>query len=607
MLPTGRLRLLLAFVCLFVFSTNAACTQSAVTEATSAKRLQQVAGVLWGRVPTGAEVKQLVQADVTLRETDLIAWFARDRQYEEVLNALKLVDATRESQLQMIRHRYGASLYFDLAHRIEANQVAKVQKHLETAGDPLLATMLKENPVVLEDHSVRVLVTEDHIKTYTDAYAFFGEICGASKAEVEAGARAERADTITNFGKTAPEQRSHFAKTAAEITAQREGWKIASKELRDQYRTTAKAKYKEAGFWSFVADLNGMQRLAYHQKMIQPDQRIVDLEKFFLVKTEIDWACQLVEVVSGRPVPKKDRLILTEAMKSDFRKFANGNELNQIASNREGYLNADLPALRSDYRLSTMQKMHRAKAEDGQLGNFLTILERPRPIAEDSQTGRLLTEWHLDSASKWARMVAWLADAPAPSAAEIKEHQNHIVKLFEEKTRDRFFLHNLPLFVDDALQAWSNATDDERAKIREKAKKLYAKHGLATAAWPLSDLALAEQKRRVSASLKAFGDKLVQMQIQQLQMQMMFQAHATIMNSISEAGAIASADPGADIWGGGGSGLMINGEMHQYPRSPNFRGGAVCRRSITGKIKPQRTQPERCFGERKVQILRAQS
>lgn len=533
--------------------------------------LKSIARILWNREPTIGEVSVLVEADKHHRQTDLIQYFASWRQYEELLNSSKLVDKSRPSQLQLLRHRHGALLYFDKASALGDINYASLKSSL--AADPLVATMFEEDPVILEDHQSRVLVTEDHIRIYKKAYSFFGEICGATEAEIDAGKKNERADTIKNFGNAESENRTFFATTAAQITAQMEAWKIASDELKQHYQKIARENYKDRGFWSFVADLNEMEKLAFNQVMIQPSERVAEFPTFFLVNTEVEWACQLVEVASGKSVSSEERIKLQKEMKADFEKFADGTELNALDRERKRFLDASSPALRSDYRLAHLKMMLRPTAAKGELGNFLTRINRPRPIVEDRENGVILTQWHLDSLAKWMQMVAWLGGARAPTQQEVEEQQKQFVERFKSSPIVRPFFESYPLFVDDALAAWIKIPADKRMEIRKETRELYVKHGLANASYPLSKISLAERKKRVDGGLEAFGKKLVDMQIQAMQQQLIFQAQAGVLNTMSETGAIMAAGPDAQIWGGGGANLMIDGNIHQYPVEPIFIAG----------------------------------
>ena len=489
-----------------------------------------------------------------------------------------MIAPNRKGDLQAVRHRHAAQLYFDIAAATEATSVADLKNILEATREPLLNTMLRENPVVVEDHSVRVLVTEDHMRMYNAAYPFFGKLCGATEKEIQDGMRVERADTIKNFGKTEPYRRSFFAVTAAQITSQMEAWEIASEERKTDLRVTASAKYKAGGFWNFIAELNQFSKTVFNDQLIEPKNRLAEFPDFYLVTVEVEWAVQLMEIAAGESVSEKERSAIQQRMLEDFKTFKTGKELTAIANARDNYFNAETFSQRTHQRLAILSSLKRSTPQPDSLQNYLFQIPDQSANEERVETGEanptVLTSWHIDSFSKWMTMIAWLADQPLPNTTELEANLAHVKKLYQQDKDSRYFLNTFPLFVDEALSAWMTIPQTKRTEIKNESKALFSKHkNLANAAYPLSKLSIATRKKRLKLGLDAVESKLVQMQIENMQFQMMMQSNAIVLNALSEAGAITAAGPDADIFGGGGSGLMIDGDIHQYPVPQSFMVG----------------------------------
>jgi hypothetical protein len=548
-----------------------------------AANLQPVAEFLLNRELSREELKKFIQCETKSQSQDYLAFLARNREFDEILTSLKMIDSKGERHAK--RNLTFSRLYFNAARTLRKTDYRSVVDGLDATTDLLLLTMLKENPILCEDHQVQVTVTENHIRNYENAYSFFGMICGATEDEIKAGVVAERKDTLTNFENAKGETRLFFQRTDAEITTQREAWDNASDQQKADVREKAKTAYKDGGFWALMPILNEFATVVNHSRLIAPDERIAEVPNLFFVNAELKWAIEIVETAIGSELDTKGREEIKAQILTDFKSNPASTHLAAIQTQRDRFFAATSPAIRSDYRLAHLRHFYSATPIAEAPLNFLhESNEHPLVATAPESQELLLIDWHLESLDRWMNMIAWLAEIPAPTPAQRELQREQMVTKYRESENCRRFFHNYPKFVDDALAGWDGLSPKQRKALRTETKKLYANtKSLADCARPLSQLSIATRQTRLKQSLDYFESELIKMQIQQMAFTMQAQANATVLNALSESSAIMGAGMDSEVIYGGPGSLTIDGNTHIYPvPQANFIGQYASMASMSG-------------------------
>ena len=527
--------------------------------------LLEGAEFLLGRALTAGERKELASDYSDLLDRDYLCAMTLGRCLEELRVSRMVVRG--DANLEIERDRFWSRFYFFAANHMGLKSSSELQEALESNPLPPVGLLLKDNPVLAEDHDQHALVSERHIQRLTESYDFFAEICGATEEEVAAGKKTERAETLQNFYKSEQADKTFFDTAPGRISAQKEAWAQASEERKEAIRVQARPAYKEQGFWALMSILDAFVTEEAHANLIEPSERVVDGERYFLTHGEIRWALDLAVLVHGKELTEEQKSAVSAAMVRDFSQDpeAYNEKLSAIRDGRQQFLDAWGIVIRSDYRNSYGEQLHRAQ-DPGDVPNLLASFDAlPGPVAIGKHPSHVWTPWHGRAVGNFSKLVAWLAEAPMPTEAEQQKLASGALERFRTNPSSQQFLDSYPMYLDEALVGWLLLKPEERQAVRKESKALFDEHGdLARAAAPLARVALAHRQVRVKRSLDAFGSELVNMQIQQMAFSAQLQAHKQVMNTMSETTALMGTTLDDDITYGPGS-LTINGEMHQYP------------------------------------------